>query len=405
MRWRSKVVAAAISLCAGQLSPASAQVSHETVKIGVLTDLSGTYSSLSGPGSVIAAQMAAEDAGGKALGRPVQIISADHQNKADIASIIARQWFDRDDVDMAIDFSNSAVALGVQQIAKEKDKITIATAVGTTDFTGKACAPSSISWLYDNYALANSVAKAVVRRGLKSWYFVTVDFSFGHSLEEEASKSVKQAGGTILGASRHPQDAADYSSFLLSAQQSGSQVIGFANSGGQLTNSIKQANEFGVQQGGQTLVAFVTFLTDIHSLGLEITKDLNFVTAFYWDRNDETRAWSKRFYERHGAMPTMSHAGVYSAVRHYLKAVEAAGTDDTKAVMAKMRDIPVNDFFASDGHIRADGRLVHDMYLVRVKRPEQSRYPWDYYEVLDTIAGEDAFRPVSESGCPLAKGQ
>jgi branched-chain amino acid transport system substrate-binding protein len=395
-------LAAAFLLLIG-LAPAQAQISDGVVKIGVLNDQSGLYADLGGSGSVVAAKMAVEDAGGSVLGKPVEIVVADHQNKADIAAAIARQWFDVDKVDMVIDFDNSSVALAVEQLAKERDRIAIATAVGSTDFTGKSCSPTAISWTYDSYALTTSLARSMTQRGLDSWFFVTVDYTFGHSLEADATRAVLAAGGHVLGSVRHPLNTADFSSYLLQAKASGAKVVAFANGGGDMINATKQANEFGLPQGGQTLASLLVFITDVHSLGLEAAQGLTFVTAFYWDRTPESRAFARRFFERHKAMPTMAHASVYSAIRHYLRAIEAAGTDEALAVMAKMRELPVEDFYAGNGKLRLDGRLLHDMYLVEVKKPEESKYPWDYYKVLSTIPASQAFRSLEEGGCPLVK--
>ena len=393
-------LAAGLLLLAG-LVPARAQISDDVVRIGVLNDQSGLYADLAGPGSVIAAKMAAEDAGGSVLGKPVEIVVADHQNKADIGAAIARQWFDVGKVDMVIDFDNSSVALAVEQLAKEHDRIAIATAVGTTDFTGKACSPTAISWTYDSYALTNSLARAVTQKGLDSWFFITVDYAFGHSLEADTTRAVLAAGGRVLGSVKHPLNTADFSSYLLQAKASGAKVVALANGGGDMINATKQAKEFGLPQGGQTLVSLLVFITDVHSLGLQAAQGLTFVTAFYWDRTPETRAFARRFFERHKAMPTMAQASVYSAIRHYLRAIAAAGTDEAGPVMAKMRDLPVDDFYASNGRIRLDGRLLHDMYLVRVKPPSASKMPWDYYEVLDTIPADQAFQSLEAGGCPL----
>jgi branched-chain amino acid transport system substrate-binding protein len=401
--FRPRSLALAALLLAG-LSPATlAQISDEVVRIGVLNDQSGLYADLGGPGSVVAAKMAVEDAGGSVLGKPVDIVVADHQNKADIGAAIARQWFDVGKVDMAIDFDNSSVALAVEQIAKERNRVAIATAVGSTDFTGKACSPTAISWTYDSYALTTSLARVLTQKGLDSWFFVTVDYAFGHSMEADTTRAVLAAGGRVLGSVRHPLNTADFSSYLLQAKASGAKVVALANGGGDMVNATKQAREFGLPQGGQTLVSLLVFITDVHSLGLEAAQGLTFVNAFYWDRTPESRAWSKRFFERHKAMPTMAQASVYSAIRHYLRAIDAAGTDEATSVMAKMRELPVNDFYASNGRIRRDGRLLHDMYLVRVKPPAASKMPWDYYEVLDTIPAEQAFQALDAGGCPLVK--
>lgn len=381
-------------------SAAQAQISDDVVRIGVLNDQSSLYADAGGAGSVLAARMAVEDAGGKVLGKPVDIVFADHQNKADVAVNIARQWFDVGKVDMAIGFDNSAVALAVEQLAADKDRIAIAGAVGSTAFTGKQCTPTEASWIYDSYALTTSVAKALVAEGHDTWFFITVDYAFGYSLEADASAAVKAAGGKVLGSVRHPLNTSDFSSYLLQAQASGAKVVALADSGGDMINATKQANEFGITRN-QSLASLLVFITDVHSMELKVAQGLKLVTAFYWDRDDETRAWSKRFFDRQHAMPTQTQASTYSAIRHYLKSIEAAGTDEAKAVMAKMRELPVNDFFAHNGHLREDGRLVHDMYFAQVKTPSESSKPWDYYKILATIPGDQAFRPMSEGGCPL----
>ena len=382
---------------------ATAQISDDVVRIGVLNDQSNVYADLGGPGSVIAARMAIEDVGGKVLGKPVDILAADHQSKADVGASIARQWFDADKVDMVIGFDNSSVALAVEQVAFQKNRIAIAGAIGTTAFTGKSCTPNEAAWVYDAYALTNTLARSVVARGQDTWYFITVDYSLGHSLEADATSAVVASGGKVLGSARHPLNTADFSAYLLQAQASGAKVVAMANAGGDMTNATKQANEFGLTHAGQTVVSLLTFITDVNSVGLKAAQGLTFVTAFYWDRDDESRAWSKRFFELHKRMPTMAQAAVYSAIRHYLTAIEAAGTDEAKAVMAKMREIPVNDFYAKNGRVREDGRMVHDMYFVQVKTPEESTGPWDYYKILSTIPGDQAFRPLDEGGCPLVK--
>ena len=382
---------------------ARAQISDDVVRIGVLNDQSNVYADLGGPGSVIAARMAIEDVGGKVLGKPIDMLVADHQSKADVGASIARQWFDSDKVDLVIGFDNSSVALAVEQVAFQKNRIAIAGAIGTTAFTGKACTPNEAAWVYDAYALTNTLARSVVGRGQNTWFFITVDYSLGHSLEADATAAVVASGGKVLGSARHPLNTADFSAYLLQAQASGAKVVALANAGGDMTNSIKQANEFGLANAGQTVVSLLTFITDVNSVGLKAAQGLTFVTAFYWDRDDESRAWSKRFFELHKRMPTMAQAAIYSAIRHYVRAIEAAGTDEAKAVMAKMRDIPVNDFYAKNGKVREDGRMVHDMYFVQVKKPEESTGPWDYYKILSTIPGDQAFRPLDEGGCPLVK--
>ena len=382
---------------------ATAQISDDVVRIGVLNDQSNVYADLGGPGSVIAARMAIEDVGGKVLGKPVDILAADHQSKADVGASIARQWFDADKVDMVIGFDNSSVALAVEQVAFQKNRIAIAGAIGTTAFTGKSCTPNEAAWVYDAYALTNTLARSVVARGQDTWYFITVDYSLGHSLEADATSAVVASGGKVLGSARHPLNTADFSAYLLQAQASGAKVVAMANAGGDMTNATKQANEFGLTRAGQTVVSLLTFITDVNSVGLKAAQGLTFVTAFYWDRDDESRAWSKRFFELHKRMPTMAQAAVYSAIRHYLTAIEAAGTDEAKAVMVKMREIPVNDIYSKNGRVREDGRMVHDMYFVQVKTPAESTGPWDYYKILSTIPGDQAFRPLDEGGCPLVK--
>lgn len=382
---------------------AHAQVSDDLVRIGVLNDQSGLYADLGGPGSVVAARMAVEDFGGNVLGKPVEIVVADHQNKADIGAAIARRWFDAEKVDMAIGFDNSSVALAVERLAAEHDRIAIAGAVGSTAFTGKACTPTEASWLYDSYALTTSLARSVVAEGRDTWFFVTVDYAFGHSLEADATAAVLAAGGKVVGGVRHPLNTADFSSYLLQAQASGAKVVALANGGGDMINAIKQAREFGLTRGGQTVVSLLVFISDVHSMGLQTAQGLKFATAFYWDRDEESRAWSKRFMARHGKMPTMAQAGVYSAIRHYLKAIDAAGTDEAKTVMAKMRELPVSDFYAKNARLREDGRLVHDMYFAEVKKPSESKEPWDDYNILGTIPGATAFRSLADGGCPLAQ--
>jgi len=384
---------------------ASAQISDGVVRIGLLNDQSSIYADDGGPGSVVAAHMAIEDAEGKVLGRPIELLVADHQNKADVGASIARRWFDADKVDLAIGFDNSSVALAVEQVAAQKNRIAIAGAVATMDFTGKNCTRNEAAWLHDAYALTATLARSVVERGGDTWFFITVDYTFGHSMEAEATRSVLASGGKTLGSTRHPLNTADFSSYLLRAQASGAKVVALANAASDMTNSVKQANEFGLKRAGQTIVPMLTFITDIHSIGLEAAQGLRFLTAFYWDRDDDSRAWSKRFFERHKRMPTAPQAVIYSAIRHYLRAIEAAGTDETSAVMAKMREIPVNDFYTKNGRVREDGRLVHDMYFVQVKTPAESKSAWDYYKVLATIPGNEAFRPLNESGCPLIKQQ
>jgi branched-chain amino acid transport system substrate-binding protein len=397
--------AAIIAGCALVLSAggASAQLSGDAVKIGVLNDQSGLYADFGGRGSVVAAQMAVEDFGGKVLGKPVQVISADHQNKPDIGSNIARQWFDTEGVDAIADLTTSSVALAVQEIGKQTGHVTLTSGAATSRLTGDACSPTGFHWTYDTVALANGTGKAVVQEGGKSWFFLTADYAFGYALEKDVGEVVKAAGGQVLGAVRHPLNTADFSSFLLQAQGSGAQVIGLANAGTDTTTSIKQAAEFGIVQSGQQLAGLLLVLSDVHALGLETAQGLVLTTGFYWDMDDEARAWSQRYFERMNRMPNMIQAGVYSSVAHYLKAVEAAGTDEGKVVAAKMKELPIKDMFARNGKVREDGRMVHDMYLARVKKPSESKKPWDYYEIVRTISGDDAYLPLAQSPCPLVK--
>jgi branched-chain amino acid transport system substrate-binding protein len=373
------------------------------VRVGVLTDMTGLFADSIGPGSLLAARMAAEDAGGTVLGRPIEILSADNQNKADIGSAIARQWYDRDNVGMIVGLDNSSVALAVEQVARDRNGIVTAIAVSTDDFTGKSCTPTALSWNYDSYALTHGVARALVARGLDTWFFLSVDFAFGTALEGSATQAVVGAGGRVLGSAKHPINAGDFSSFLIAAKASGAKVVALANGGGDMINAVKQASEFGIQQGGQTMVPLLCNISDIHSLGLPVAQGITLMTSFDWNRNEKTRAWSRRFFEVRHAMPSMNHAAVYSVVSHYLRAVAAAGSTDSTAVMEKMRATPVHDVYTEHGEIRADGRLVHDMYLVRVKTPAESHGPWDYEDILQTVPGDEAFRPLAEAGCKLGK--
>ena len=397
MRW----LALATILAVVGAAPLRAEISDGMVKIGVLTDETGVFSSLSGEGSVEAAQMAVEDFGGAVAGKPIRLIDADHQNKTDVGVEIARRWLDTEGVDVIVDVPNSAIVLALQQLAKEMNRVLLVSTAGTADLTGKSCSPVGVHWTWDTYAFAVSSANSIVRQGGDSWFFVTADFAFGQAMQRDATRFIEAAGGKVLGGVRHPLGTADFSSFLLQAQSSGAKIVALANGGSDMTNSIKQAAEFGIQRGGQRLAALSAYITDVHAVGLEGAQGLLLTTAFYWDRTAESRTWSKRFFARRGAMPTQAQAGVYSAVMHYLKAVQATGSDDAKTVVAKMRETPIHDFFAENGHIRADGRMVHDMYLAEVKKPSESRYPWDYYRILRTIPGEEAFRPMSEGGCPL----
>ena len=384
--------------------PAAADVSGGVVRIGVLNDQSGLYADNTGPGSVIAARMAVEDYGGKVLGKPVEVVFADHQNKADIGSNITRQWVDQEGVDAIADVGNSAVALAVQSITREKNRIHLNTGAASSDLTGKDCSPTGFSWAYDTYALASGTGKALVKQGGDTWFFLSADYSFGQALERDTSKFVKEAGGTVLGSVRVPLNTSDFSSFLLQAQGSGAKVIGLANAGGDTINSIKQAAEFGITKGGQSLAGLLVFLSDVHGLGLDKAQGLMVTETFYWDLNDQTRAWSKRFGAQHGGkMPSMVHAGVYASVLHYLKAVEAGNTDDGTKTIAKMKELPTDDPLFGKGTIRADGRKLHPAYLFQVKKPSESKGPYDYYTLKATIPADQAFRPIDQGDCPLVK--
>ena len=398
MLTRMAAVVTALALACGA---AHAEIA---LKLGVLNDRSGIYSDLSGEGSVIAARMAVEDFGAAAKGLKVEIVSADHQNKPDIGSTIARQWYDQDGVDAIFDVPTSSVALAVSQVTREKNKVFMDSGAGAAAITGAQCSPNTVLWTYDTYALAKGTAGAMVKEGGNSWFFLTADYAFGHSLEADAAAIVKAQGGQVLGSVNVPFPSTDVSSFLLQAQASKADVIGLANAGGDTINAIKQASEFGLVEAGQKLAGLLVFISDVHALGLKAAQGLLLTEAFYWDLNENTRDWSKRFAARdNGVMPTMVHAGVYASVLHYLKAVEAVQTKDAGAVMAKMRATPTDDPLFGRGSIRADGRTLHDMYLFQVKKPEDSKGPYDYYDLVTTIPAAEAFRPLSEGGCPLVK--
>ncbi|NLF55859.1 MAG: ABC transporter substrate-binding protein [Thauera phenolivorans] len=382
---------------------AHAQISGDTVKVGVLTDMSGTYSDLAGAGAVLATQMAIDDF--VAAEKPdfkVELVSADHQNKADIASNKAREWFEREGVDTVTELVSTTTALAVMKVAKEMNRITLMSGPGSTPITNEQCTDLNVHYTYDTYALANGTAKAVTQQGGDSWFFLTADYAFGQALEKDSSSVVTATGGKVLGSVRHPFPASDFSSFLLQAQASGAKIIGLANAGADTTNAIKQAAEFGITPK-QQLAGLLMFISDVHSLGLKNTQGMYLTTGFYWDLNEDTRAWSQRYFEKQKRMPTMVQAGQYSSVMHYLKAVKAAGTDEAGKVMAQMKSTPINDFFATNGRIRDDGRMVHDMYLAQVKSPAESKGPWDYYHIRQTIPADEAFQPLSESRCPLVK--
>ncbi|OYW67196.1 MAG: ABC transporter permease [Bosea sp. 12-68-7] len=383
-------------------APALAQ--QISIKAGVLNDRSGLYADLSGEGSVIAARMAVEDFKAAEKGIKVEIVSADHQNKPDVGSTIARTWYDQDGVDLILDVPTSSVALAVNQITREKNKIHINSGAASSDLTGKACSPNTVHWTYDTYALAQGTGGAMVKAGGDSWYFLTADYAFGHALERDTAAIVTKNGGKVVGAVRTPFPGTDFSSFLLQAQASKAKVIGLANAGGDTINSIKQAGEFGIVAGGQKLAGLLVFLTDVHSLGLATAQGLVLTESFYWDTNDQTRAWADRFAKANGGKkPTMVQAGVYSGMLHYLKAVEAAKSKDSAAVMAKMKEMPTDDPLFGKGSVRVDGRKMHDMYLFEVKKPAESKGPWDYYKQVSVLPAAQAFRPLAESECPLVK--
>lgn len=399
---RAMVGAAVLAVAAPH---AGAEISGDVIRLGVMNDQSGLYADLAGEGSVEAARMAVEDFGGTLNGKPIEIVSADHQNKPDVGSNIVREWIDVQGVDAIVDVPTSSVALAVSKVTAEKDTAFLVNGAATTRLTNEDCQPTTVHYTYDTYALAIGTGRAVVQEGGDTWFFITADYAFGHSLEQDTSGVVKSEGGKVLGTVRHPLSSADFSSYLLQAQSSGAKVIGLANAGSDTTSSIKQANEFGIVQSGQQLAALLMFITDIDSLGLDVAKGLVLTTGFYWDTNDDTRAFAKRFAERRGGQyPTMIHAGVYSSVMQWLKAVDAIDDDGGKASVDQMKKMKVNDFFAKDGTIRKDGRMIHDMYLVKIKTPEESKGRWDYYKVLRTIPGDQAYQPLSESRCSLVKG-
>ena len=397
-----KVLLSATALSALAM-PAAAEISDGKVRIGILNDQSGVYADFGGKYSYEAARMAVEDFGGKVLDAPVDVVTADHQNKADIASNIARQWYDTEQVDSIMELTSSSVGLAVQALSLEKKRITINTGAATTELTGPQCTPYGFHWAYDTHALAVGTGGALVKEGGDSWFFLTADYAFGYSLEENTANFVKSQGGTVVGAVRHPLATTDFSSFLLQAQASGAKVIGLANAGGDTQNAIKQAAEFGITQGGQRLAALLFTIAEVHGIGPEAAQGLTLTESFYWNRTPESRAFAERFKERTGAMPNMVHAGTYSAVTSYLKAIEAAGSDDADAVSAKLHELPVEDFFAEKGKVWPNGRMVSDVYLLEVKAPGDITEDWDYFNVLATIPGEEAYLDPAQSGCPLVK--
>ena len=400
-------VAMILAVGIGLASPAYAQtakISDDVVKIGVMTDMSGQFSHESGEGSVTAVKMAVEDFGGSVLGKPIEVIVADHQNRNEVAIAKAREWYDVTKVDLIANLINSSIALAVTNVAQEKNRIAIVNGSGSSRLTNDSCTPNSIHYAYDTYALAQGTGKALIKEGLNTWYFLTADYAFGHALESDTANVVKANGGTVVGSIRYPIDTADHSSFLLQAQASKSKVVAVAGSGTTFINAVKSAKDFGLTDGGkQTIAGLLVWITDIDSMGLSTAHGLLLTNAFYWDRDEETRAFSKRFVAKMKRMPHMGDAGDYSSTMHYLNAIKAAGTDDAKTVMAKMREMPVNDFFAKNGRVREDGRFVHDMYVYEVKKPSESKYAWDYYKLHAVVPGDEAFRPLSESKCPLIK--
>lgn len=401
-----KRIGLSLAVAAALTAPAMAQskLSEDVVRIGVMTDMSGQFSHESGEGSVVAIKMAVEDFGGSVLGKPIDVVVADHQNRNEVAIAKAREWYDVGKVDMIGNLINSSIALAVTNIAQEKNKIAIVNGSGSSRLTGDSCTPNSIHYAYDTYALAQGTGKALIKEGFDTWYFLTADYAFGHALENDTGAVVKANGGKVVGSIRYPIDTPDHSSFLLQAQASKAKVVAIAGSGTTFINAVKSAKDFGLTDGGkQTIAGLLVWDTDIDSLGLKAGQGLVLTTGFYWDRDEETRAFAKRFFERTKRMPHMGDAGDYSSTMHYLNAIKAAGTDDAKIVMAKMREMSVNDFFAKDGRLREDGRFVHDMYVYEVKKPSESKYPWDYYKLRATIPGNEAFRPLSQSTCSLVK--
>ncbi|CAM3496178.1 ABC transporter substrate-binding protein [Cupriavidus taiwanensis] len=399
------VLALATALACGtaQAQPRAA-ISDDVVKLGMLLDMSGLYADVTGRGSATAAQMAIDDFGGKVLGKKIELVVVDHQNKADIAANKAREWYDTGNVDAILDVAASAPALAVLEVAKQKNRIVVFSGPGTERITNDLCTPVSVHYAYDTYALANTTARATVQRGGKSWFFLTADYAFGHTLQDSATAVINETGGKVVGAARHPIGASDFASYLLQAQASKAQIVGLANAGGDAINAIKAASEFGLTRNhAQRMAGLLLYVNDIHALGLNTTAGLLLTEGFYWDMNDATRAWSRRYFEKLKKMPNMSQAAAYSSVMHYLKAVQAAGTDETAAVMKQMKSMPINDFFAKNGRIREDGRMIHDMYLFEVKTPAESKYPWDYYKVVATVPGEQAFMPAAKSKCPLLR--
>jgi branched-chain amino acid transport system substrate-binding protein len=399
----TRVAALTAVLLLSSLTAANAQTEPQPVTIGVLNDMSGNFADQSGPGSLMGARMAIEEAGGTMLGRPVRAIGGDHQNKPDIAASLARRWYENEGVQLIVDMPNSGTALAVQEVARQGRRINITSTAGSLALTGKSCAPTSFHWMWDTYSNSYGLVKALARKKLDTWFFITADYAFGHALEADFRKAIEQMGGKTVGSAKHPVGMQDYGSLILSAQSSGARAVVVANGGNDIVNTLKAANEFGLQKAGINFIAPATFLTDVKSMGLNVAQGLTYVTGFTWNYDDQSRAFAQAFFKRHNAMPTMGQAGVYSAVRHYLRAVQAAETLDGEKVAARMREMPVSDAVVRNGKIREDGRLVHDMYLVEVRRPGESGDAWDLEKVLDTLPGDEVFRRLSESDCPLVK--
>jgi branched-chain amino acid transport system substrate-binding protein len=392
----------AVSLLFGA-SALAQQANTLPLKIGVLADFASVYADIGGQGNVEAAKIAIEEFGGKMFDKPIELVTADALNKADVAATISRKWYEAENVDMIIDMPTSATALAGMEMSKQFEKIMIVTDAASSDITGKSCSPYTAHWTYDTYGNAHTVGSAIVKQGGDSWYFITADYLFGHSIERDTGDVVRAAGGKVVGSAKHPLNTADFSSFLLQAQSSKAKIIGMANGGGDTINTIKQASEFGIVAGGQKLAGIVMFISDIHSLGLKMAQGLIITEAYYWDLNDRTRAFGKKFFDKMKRMPTMNQAATYSATLHYLKSVQAAGTRATQPVLAKMREMPVRDAFTDNGVLREDGRMVHSMFLLEVKKPEESKAPWDYYKVLAEVPGDQVFRPMKDGGCQYVK--
>tara|TARA_R110002012_G_scaffold16026_9_gene62618 strand:+ start:663 stop:1886 length:1224 start_codon:yes stop_codon:yes gene_type:complete len=406
MTFMKKTLATSIAIAAASslaVSAAQAEMSNDEVRIGYLADMSGTYRDLAGPGGLTAMEMAVADFGGSVNGAPVVIFSADDRNSADVGANTVRGWIDQNNVDMVGGLVASSVTIAVTNVLKENNGLGIVSGSAASSITNEHCTPNHIHWVYDTYPLANGTAKAVVEQGGDTWFMLTADYAFGHALEADVTSVVKANGGEVVGGVRHPFPTNDFSSYILQAQGSGAKIVGLANAGSDTVNAITTASQFGLTQSGQQLAGLLIFLNDVHALGLEATQNLLLTTGWYWDMDEQSREWAQRYYDEVGRMPTMVQAGIYSSTMHYLKAVEAAGTDDPETVRAQMADMPIDDFFARNGRIREDGRMVHDMYLAQVKTPEESTGEWDLYEILSTIPAEEAYRPLSESQCELVQ--